>query len=81
MWPRRPDSPEPGHEMLIGPQPILEFFAPRAVVELLLMRATLLRALRPLRATILGIYRKSSTQEKALETRLEDEPCVASSAS
>ncbi len=64
--------------MLVGPQPILKFLAPVAAAELLVMRATMLRALRPLRTTILGVYRKSGSQEATLETHLEDELCVAS---
>ncbi len=45
--------------MLVGPQPVCSFFAPVALVELLVMRATMLAPLRHFATAILGVYRKS----------------------
>lgn len=46
-------------EMLVGPQPVCRFFAPIAVSELLLMRATRRRSLNAFATTMLCSFRKS----------------------
>lgn len=51
--------------MLVGPQPICSFFAPVGLVELIIMRATMLRPLRPFATAILGVYGKPGEKRKA----------------
>lgn len=46
--------------MLVGPQPIFNFFAPIAFLELLMQRATMSSVLSRFRTSILGVYRKSA---------------------
>jgi ubiquinone/menaquinone biosynthesis C-methylase UbiE len=46
------------YKMLVGPQPVCQFFAPVAFCELLLMRATMWRALQSFATTMLFSFRK-----------------------
>jgi ubiquinone/menaquinone biosynthesis C-methylase UbiE len=57
-------------EMLVGPQPVCRVFAPLALCELLLMRATMWQPLRPFATTMLCSFRKSATAESARKPAL-----------
>jgi ubiquinone/menaquinone biosynthesis C-methylase UbiE len=52
-------------EMLVGPQPIWQFFAPVALWELLLMRATMWRSLQSFATTMLVSFRKLPVHQPA----------------
>lgn len=49
-------------EQLVGPQPVCRIFAPLAFCELLVMRATMWKPLRPFATTMLCSFRKVNTK-------------------
>jgi ubiquinone/menaquinone biosynthesis C-methylase UbiE len=65
---------EENRDMLVGPQPVSAFFAPIALLEMLLIRATLQPALRSLRTSIFGVYRKFAPDSPSMEQPEISEP-------
>ena len=51
---------EEKRQMLVNPKPVCSFFAPAALVELLVMRATMSKHFCSFAATMVGVYRKNS---------------------
>jgi len=49
--------------MLVAPRPVCSFFAPIGLLELVFMRATMLRPLSPLASAILATYEKAVTTQ------------------
>jgi 2-polyprenyl-3-methyl-5-hydroxy-6-metoxy-1,4-benzoquinol methylase len=52
-------------ELLVGPQPVCRFFAPLALCELLIMRATMWQPLRSFATTMLCSFRKNFQAQEA----------------
>lgn len=61
-------------EMLVGPQPVARFFAPIALCELLLMRATMWRPLHQFATTMLCSFRKAPRMKSTSAPRVLPAP-------